>query len=44
MRRRLKANALDQPILIVKGAEVLKSLNQFRNGAEVADPEQLFLA
>ena len=34
---------LDQPGSVVESAELLKGVNQFRYGTEVANPEQLFL-
>ena len=37
----MKAEALDQPMLIIESAKVLKSSNQFRNRAKVTHPEQL---
>ena len=43
LSQRLKAEALDQPVLVIESAKVLKSLNQFLDRAEVTHSKQLLL-
>lgn len=39
LNRRLKAEVLDQPVLVIESAKVLKSLNRFRFVASSAAPK-----
>ena len=43
LNRRLEAETLNQPMLVVESAKLFQCSNQFRDRLEVPDPQQLLL-
>ena len=43
LNRRLEAQTLNQPVLVVESAKLFQCPNQFRDRLEVPDPQQLLL-